>query len=170
MSNRLSFTWRRNPSAAHTHAAAGAGRFAKLAAGGDMLGLNASDGFLHQRMVIGQTRKRGRGRFARGGAQDLVLALGDGLAFFVHPGQRIVAIGGADINHDAGGGLRAAGTGGFGGYGGQRLGGKHDAGQIGNGLFQRRIDVAGVFPNLVGQRRKIHFVCPPGHPGCRIFP
>ena len=92
-----------------------------------------------------------------------MLAFGDGAAFFVHPGQRVVAVGGADINHDTGGRIRVStptpagfvrGT----ARGGQRLGGKNDVRQVGNGLLQRRIGVAGVFPDLVGQRREIHFV------------
>ena len=48
-------------------AAAGAGGFAELAAGGDLLGLDAADGFLHERVVVGQPRECGRVRLARGG-------------------------------------------------------------------------------------------------------
>src|ERR1035438_2533168 len=83
-------------------APARAGGFAELATGGDLFGLDAADGFFNERMVIGQARKRGCGRLASGSAQDFVLALGDSASIFVHPGEGVVAIGGAHINHDAG--------------------------------------------------------------------
>src|ERR1039458_10065159 len=74
-------------------AAARAGRFAELAASCDLLGLDAADGFLNERVVVGLARERGRVRLARGGAQNLVLAFSDGAAFLVHPGEGIVAVG-----------------------------------------------------------------------------
>ena len=77
-------------------ATARAGRFAKLAASGDLFGLDAADGSLYQRMVIGQSRQCRCGRFARGGPQNFVLALGDGTPLFVHPGEGIVAVGSAN--------------------------------------------------------------------------
>jgi hypothetical protein len=66
--------------------------------------------------MVGEARQRGGGRLASGGAEDFVLALGDGAAFFVHPGEGVVAIGGAGINHDAGfqgGRLKEEGGSGF---------------------------------------------------------
>ena len=42
--------------------------------------------------------------------------------------------------------------------GGQSLGGEDHIGQVGDGFFQRRVGVAGVFPNLVGERGEVHFV------------
>ena len=74
-------------------------------------------------------------RFARGGAQDLVLAFGDGAAFFVHPGEGVVAIGGADINHDAGGGLRAGGASGLAGMADSALVEKMTPGRSGMVFF-----------------------------------
>src|ERR1022692_671095 len=139
-------------------ATARAGGFAELAAGGDVFGLDATDGFLNERMVIGQARERGCGRFASGGAQYFVLRFRDRATFFVQPGERVVAIGGADVDHDAGGRLRASRGNAFGGNGGQGLGGKDNTGQIGDSLLERWISVAGVFPNLVSQRREVHFV------------
>ena len=53
--------------------ATGAGRFAKLAAGGDVFLLDAGNGLRNERVVIGQARKRGCGRFAGGGAKNLML-------------------------------------------------------------------------------------------------
>ena len=92
---------------AFVNAAAGAGGFAKLAAGGGVFLLNPRDGLLHERVMRAETRERGCGGFAGGGAEDFMLALGDGASLFVHPSERVVAVGGADIDHNAGNGLRA---------------------------------------------------------------
>ncbi len=56
------------------------------------------------------------------------------------------------VNHDARGGLGARGASGLDGHGGERLGEKDDNGQVGDCFLQRRIGIASVLPDLVGQR------------------
>src|ERR1035441_7385756 len=65
-------------------AAASAGGLTELAASGDLLGLDAADGFLHEGVVIVQARERGRLGFARGGPENLVLGFGDRGALLAH--------------------------------------------------------------------------------------
>jgi len=103
-------------------AAAGAGGFAKLTAGGLVLGLNASDGIGDERVMAGKTRERGRGWLAGGGAKDFMLALGDGAALLIHPRERVIASGSADIDHHAGIRLCTCVRGGLGRDGGEGFG------------------------------------------------
>ena len=39
--------------------------------------------------------------FARGSAKNFVLGFGEGAALLVHPSERVIIVGGADIDHDA---------------------------------------------------------------------
>ena len=87
-----------------------------------------------------------------------MLALGDGPALLIHPCESIVAISGADVDHHSRVRLRASGTCSLVRHGGKTLGGKDHVFHVFDCFLERRVDVAGVLPDLVGERGEVHFV------------
>ena len=122
-------------------AEAGARRAAELAAGGALLLGDQLDRALDQAVVIlapGQGRLPGS---AGGGLEDRELRVGDAPALGIHPGQRVVALAGAQVDEGAGRGLLALDV---------PARGVDDVGEGRDLALERRIVVDGVLPDLVG--------------------
>jgi hypothetical protein len=80
---------------------ASAGRAAELLPDQLLLACDVLDPFRDHRVVLFLTGQGRRARFARGGLENFKLGLGDVLPVPPNPGERVVALGGAEIDEYA---------------------------------------------------------------------
>src|SRR5262249_4022335 len=130
-------------------AEASAGRPAELSANQLLLLGHQLYALADEVMVVEETRPRRRVRRAGGGVQDGALGLCDAVAVAVNPRERVVALGGAEVDENA-----------FGSRGRSRvrLGREDDVGQLLDGLLQAGVGSNGVIPNLVSLGREVDLV------------